>query len=461
MQKSIQNFKIKKRILFLFFFLFSIFLFLYNYDTRPLISVVLPTYNRVDLLPRAIESILNQTHTDFELIIVDDASTDKTPDLLKKYKKRDSRIKILRNKKNCGIACSRNRGMNAARGKYIAPMDSDDSAYPFRLEKLLTVMEDNPDLVVAVAAWGNEKQEFAPELLKNAKKYQITNTPEQIQFELMFNCPFCNVCSLIQTKFIRKHKIQYNNKYISAEDYDFWKQIILKGGKITKIKEAVIFVRFHGTNSPEYYSKMATNSNLIKQELINRFFEINPVDLKWGYSQPEKCQIITKATEENKKKNIVPQEEIRSFKNQICPPKDKKNVYVQHPHWDSFIVFENNKDFKRLSTQEIGKYFFDGENTLILKWNVQLYEVFIKEMSEKYIYQEIPSAQITHPYWKDSVLLLKNKRICRLAQQDCGSFNLNTQQNILEIKWDKYDFEKFIKNTKTGIFEYVSGKNSS
>ena len=88
----------------------------------PLVSVVMPTYNRIGLLPRAIDSILNQTYDNFEFIIVDDGSNDGTKELLKTYAQSDPRIKILTNEKNMGISYSRNRGTDAAKGKYVAIM---------------------------------------------------------------------------------------------------------------------------------------------------------------------------------------------------------------------------------------------------------------------------------------------------------------------------------------------------
>src|SRR6185437_13087929 len=90
----------------------------------PAISVVMPTYNDGAYLREAIDSILGQTFKDFEFIIINDGSTDDTEDIINSY--RDNRIKYLKNETNCGNTVTRNRGRNAAMGKYIAIMDSDD-----------------------------------------------------------------------------------------------------------------------------------------------------------------------------------------------------------------------------------------------------------------------------------------------------------------------------------------------
>ncbi len=109
----------------------------------PLVSVVMPTYNAGKYVEEAISSILGQTFSDFEFIIVDDGSTDRTPEILRTYT--DPRIQLLFNEKNEGNYPARNRGCRLARGKYIAVMDGDDVAMPERLEKQVKFMEENPD----------------------------------------------------------------------------------------------------------------------------------------------------------------------------------------------------------------------------------------------------------------------------------------------------------------------------
>lgn len=100
---------------------------------NPLVSVILPTYNRATLLPRAIKSVLNQTYKNFELIIVDDDSTDNTKKIVNDFK--DKRIKYILHKENKGGAASRNMGIKQAKGEYIAFQDSDDEWLPKKIEK--------------------------------------------------------------------------------------------------------------------------------------------------------------------------------------------------------------------------------------------------------------------------------------------------------------------------------------
>jgi len=105
------------------------------------VSVIIPTYNRAHLVGRAIQSVLNQTFKDFELIVVDDSSTDNTDDIIKEFQKKDDRITYLKHEKNKGGSAARNTGIKAARGEYIAFQDSDDEWFPEKLGKQMRIFE--------------------------------------------------------------------------------------------------------------------------------------------------------------------------------------------------------------------------------------------------------------------------------------------------------------------------------
>ncbi|MEM6486654.1 MAG: glycosyltransferase family 2 protein [Pseudomonadota bacterium] len=107
---------------------------------EPAISVVIPAYNRESLLPRALESVLQQTLTDFEIIVVDDASTDGTHAVASRYAD-DSRVRVVRQPQNGGAAAARNRGIVEARGRYVAFQDSDDRWFPEKLERQVALMQ--------------------------------------------------------------------------------------------------------------------------------------------------------------------------------------------------------------------------------------------------------------------------------------------------------------------------------
>jgi glycosyltransferase involved in cell wall biosynthesis len=119
-----------------------------NLANSPLVSVVLPTYNRAHLLRRAIQSILSQTYQNFEVIVVDDCSRDNTEEVVKRFC--DERIRYVRNKERKGAPFSRNVGIKVARGEYVAFQDSDDEWLPKKLEKQVDVFKNSPKEVGAV-----------------------------------------------------------------------------------------------------------------------------------------------------------------------------------------------------------------------------------------------------------------------------------------------------------------------
>lgn len=118
----------------------------------PVVSVVMPTYNGEKFLRPAIESILNQTFPDFELIVIDDGSIDSTPRILADYKGNDTRLIVLTNERNLGIAGATNRGLAAACGKYLALQDHDDISLPHRLQTQVDFLNAHPDIAVIGSA---------------------------------------------------------------------------------------------------------------------------------------------------------------------------------------------------------------------------------------------------------------------------------------------------------------------
>ena len=112
----------------------------------PLVSVVMPVFNRENYVAEAIDSILAQTFSDFEFIIVDDGSQDRSPEIIREYERRDDRVRFLRQERNMGVSFARNRGIAAAGGEYIAFMDSDDVSLPTRLEQQFRFLQENPEI---------------------------------------------------------------------------------------------------------------------------------------------------------------------------------------------------------------------------------------------------------------------------------------------------------------------------
>ena len=204
----------------------------------PQVSVVMPAFNAARYVPEAIESVLSQTLTDFEFIIVNDGSTDRTAAILSEYCKRDQRIKVL-SRPNRGIAASRNDGLEAARAELIASMDSDDVALPNRLEIQVAFLKKHPR-VVCVGGAGeliDEKGRYLTTMRLPTSHDEITKAA------LAGHTPIWGPAATFRRE--RAKKVGgFSREVESAEDLDLW----LKLGEIgllANLPEAVVRYRLH------------------------------------------------------------------------------------------------------------------------------------------------------------------------------------------------------------------------
>lgn len=259
---------------------------------NPKISVLMPTYNRADFLSKSVESILSQEYKNFELIIVDDGSTDDSWILLWNYLKYDSRVRIYFNKKNHGISYTRNRLLDLAKGNYLACIDSDDLSYPNRLRRQSQYMEKHPDIAVTFS--------YTKINGKINDKYYFNGTTDEAMLNLLFMIPFTHSSMMIRKEFLKKYHIKYNELYPVAEDYELYYQIFINRGKFYIIPEYLVDVRIHHTNPEKYYSSRDANFNELRHKFQNIFIE-NEDDL-FFISTKEKLQKILKA---NKKLKLL------------------------------------------------------------------------------------------------------------------------------------------------------------
>ena len=202
---------------------------------KPKISVVMPVYNSEKFLRESIESILNQTFKDFELIILNDCSTDGSLKIIKSYK--DKRIKLIENKKNIGTVKTRNVGLRAAKGEYVAIMDSDDVSYRKRLERQFNYLENNPHIflvgssTIYIDEEGNEICKF--------RKYDDYKM-------LAWRLP--RSCSIVHSSVMFRNtgEISYNEFYKSAHDYNLYLDLLSNWKNLTNLPQFLIEHRVHG-----------------------------------------------------------------------------------------------------------------------------------------------------------------------------------------------------------------------
>ena len=178
----------------------------------PIVTVLMPVYNGSKYLDDAIKSILNQTFQNLEFVIIDDGSTDDSLNIIKSYN--DNRIRLIENKANQGQSKTLNKGINLARGTYIARVDQDDISRSDRLEKQLEFMEKNSDIDVC-GSW--------VELMgKQSDVLNLETRSEEIKISLLTNQNLAHPAVMIRKSTLIKHNLDYDPKFIIANDYDLW-----------------------------------------------------------------------------------------------------------------------------------------------------------------------------------------------------------------------------------------------
>jgi glycosyltransferase involved in cell wall biosynthesis len=185
-------------------------------DKEPSVSVLLPVYNGEKTIARAIESILNQDFKDFELIILDDGSKDKTLDICKDYQKKDSRI-ILVHHENKGLSATLNIGLSLARGELIARQDSDDYSLPGRLQSQFERFKQDPDLII-LGMWAR----IYTNEIDSGFLHCHPTTDKSIRLFLYFGNPFVHSSVMFRKKIIDQTGLYSSRVESQPEDYDLW-----------------------------------------------------------------------------------------------------------------------------------------------------------------------------------------------------------------------------------------------
>lgn len=183
-------------------------------NASPKVSVIIPVYNRERYIAAAIDSILAQSFTDFELLLIDDGSTDNSVAVMQAYT--DPRVRLVCNESNRGIPKTRNRGIELACSEYIAMLDSDDVALPHRLAKQVAFLDRHQDYAV-VGSWATVmKQEGRP-----PRRIGILPvSPGDVQSRLLFHCSLTQSSIMTRTAVLRAYR--YREQYVVCEDFDLW-----------------------------------------------------------------------------------------------------------------------------------------------------------------------------------------------------------------------------------------------
>jgi len=206
----------------------------------PLISVIMPAYNVEKFIGEAVESILVQTLSDFEFIIINDGSTDKTLQIIEDYARRDDRIIVI-SRKNKGIVDSRNEGIQKARGEYIAKMDADDISSPERFERQIKFLKDN-DLDIC----GSAIRRFSNK--RDLRVQYYPNNDQDIKFLLLFINSFAHSTVMIKSCVFQElsYRSDMHKDHVAhTQDYQLWVDMALKNFKMGNMNQVLLRYRVH------------------------------------------------------------------------------------------------------------------------------------------------------------------------------------------------------------------------
>ncbi len=328
----------------------------------PAVSIVMSTYNRENLLPIAIDSMLNQSFKNFEFIIINDGSTDNTKHILEQYAAQDNRIKIINNEQNKGLVHSLNKGLNTARGKYIARMDDDDISLPNRLLYQYEYMENHPRTDVLGTSFY-----YDASTTQNASI--STETPTQLKIKSYIQVPLLHPTAFVRNSFLKQHHIQYEDDFRTAEDARIWYQVSKHNGNFFVLKEPLLIYNTHSKKHKGYYSEQNKSFFRFLSHSVGQLIPIETMEYPPTHHQ--KCAILyAMLNADNLDKYHLEKNAVRKEYLINCGTPPYKMLPIITDAWKDFFVI-NTPDSNRiclLKMQRCGFILAHTNTELTIAW---------------------------------------------------------------------------------------------
>ena len=226
--------------------------------TKPRISVILPAYNAGRYLREAVQSILDQTFTDFEILLINDGSTDDTEQVALSFT--DPRVRYLPNPKNIGLANTINRGMSLAQGELIARMDADDISLPTRFQTQVDYLDAHPE--VMLCSCGIQQFGAADHRMVGRSDF------EQVKVDMLFSSAIGHASSIWRRAFFEEHQLLFDQSELPAEDYGLWARAVFCG-RLVNIPEVLYRYRIY----PEQVTATDKRSHARCQDIRRRYIQ--------------------------------------------------------------------------------------------------------------------------------------------------------------------------------------------
>lgn len=249
---------------------------------KPILSVILPCYNAEDFLQFSIPSILDQSFTDFELLIIDDGSVDDSYKISNSYALKDKRIKLFKNAQNLGVVKTLNRGIDLANGSFIARMDADDLSDLKRFEKQLAYLNSNKDVSIV----GTRSQAIDLKGNKLNSRSDIYLEWDTIKFSAHFTQPLFHGSVIGRSEAFKSNKYGNDSK---AEDFELWLRMISKGIKIENIDETLYYYRMNpdGVSQKNETQQKLDHNNISSQYLRKNYqLEVSQITVDLMNNRP-------------------------------------------------------------------------------------------------------------------------------------------------------------------------------
>ena len=314
-------------------------------NTNPLISVVMSVYNGEKYLEEAIESILAQTYSNFEFIIINDGSTDGSLDVIKKYINNDKIILITR--ENKGLPCSLNEGIRLSKGKYIARMDADDISLPTRLEEQIIFMEKNRDVGICGCSVLD---------LDTNSKWILASYDKRLKVELLFSSVFAHPSVMIDRKMMIENNLFYNETFFQSQDFELWVRIA-KYTKFANLKNPLLRYRILEDSISRVADKNIEKRYLVIKSIFERY--LKQMDIQ--NTEEENRLHFNLTVNTRMKENAIEFTHLKKYFSKIVRVNNEKQVFdkielkkVLGKKWLWNMIYR--KDIKALFSQ----YFFYG-----------------------------------------------------------------------------------------------------
>ncbi len=236
---------------------------------QPLVTVLMPCYNASAFLFDAVSSILNQTYSNLEVLLIDDGSSDDTKELIIKYASSDNRIRPVFNEVNLGLIRTLNKGVELAQGNFIARMDSDDISDIHRIERMLEYFRIHPELDVVSAGYYS----MSADGKKNVRVYPKALDSEALLFVSLFCTPVNHPCMMARSGVLKSNP--FDERFIHSEDYEIFSRLLLSGSTIMNLTEPLYYLRRNPQSVSNRFEKIQiANHTRISVRNIEQYFGI-------------------------------------------------------------------------------------------------------------------------------------------------------------------------------------------